>query len=161
MNLHEFLVENFAGDLEYHPRRAVLYLALGAAALNYWVFSAPDMKFTTIPLVFALGSLTLIVKGVFLFRKSSEGLALTEPEIADLSRPSSRKSLPSIANQAAQIVQDFGAGPLLLWALLHAGKDIDQSWNNPPVAPVFISGAILFFSLDGLPAASQAFRISG
>jgi len=71
MSLGEFLLENFAGDLEYHPRRAALYLGLGMTATCFWVFSSLEKRFTPIPLVFALGSLTLVVKGVFLLRKSS------------------------------------------------------------------------------------------
>ena len=125
MTIREFLLENVAGDLEYHPRRAVLYLSLGAAALCFWIFSSPEVKFTATPIVFGLGSLTLLLKGVFLLRKTSEGLGLSQQELAHLSDPSNRKRLPSIPAQAAQIVQDFGTGPLLLWPLLNAGKDID------------------------------------
>jgi hypothetical protein len=62
VRLREFLLENLAGDLEYHPRRAILYLALAV---------------------------------------------VTHAELAELSNPFQRKSLPSIPNQAAQIVQDF------------------------------------------------------
>jgi hypothetical protein len=142
--LREFFLENFAGDLEYHPRRGVLYLGLAAAALCFWIFSAPEAKFSTVPLVFVLGSLMLSLKGIFLFRKSSEGLGLTQSELDDLSHPSNRKGLPSIPNQAAQIVQDFGAGPLLLWPLLNVGKDIDHTWINPPLLAVFLTGTILF-----------------
>ena len=144
MTLRESFLENFAGDLEYHPRRAVLYLSLATAALCFWVFSAPETKFTAIPLVFALGSLSLLLKGIFLLRKSSEGLALSEQELANLSGPTNRKRLPSIATQAAQIVQDFGTGAFLLWPLLNVGKDIDNSWNNPPRFLVFLTGAVLF-----------------
>jgi hypothetical protein len=144
VTLREFLLENFAGDLEYHPRRAVLYLSLATAALCFWVFSPSETKFTAIPLVFALGSLTLLLKGIFLLRKSSEGLGLSEQELANLSGPTNRKRLPSIVTQAAQIVQDFGTGAFLLWPLLNVGKDIDNSWNNPPRFPVFLTGAILF-----------------
>jgi hypothetical protein len=102
VRLREFFLENFAGDLEYHPRRAVLYLILAVAALCSWIFSAPEVKFTAIPLVFGLGSLSLLLKGIFLLRKSSEGLGLTSSELADLSDASNRKSLPSLPNQAAQ-----------------------------------------------------------
>jgi hypothetical protein len=144
VTLREFFLENFAGDLEYHPRRAMLYLGLAVAALCFWIFSPPEAKFSTLPLVFVLGSLTLFLKGVFLLRKSSEGLGLTSSELADLSDPSNRKSLPSVPNQAAQIVQDFGTGPLLLWTLLNVGKDIDRSWTNPPRLAVFLTGAVLF-----------------
>ncbi len=145
VTLREFFLENFAGDLEYHPRRAVLYLGLAMAALCFWIFSPPENKFSTLPLVFVLGSLTLLLKGIFLLRKSSEGLALTQSEFDSLSDPSSRKSLPSIPNQAAQIVQDFGTGPLLLWPVLNFGKDIDLSWIDPPRVPIFVTGATLFF----------------
>lgn len=96
------------------------------------------------PLVFALGGLTLVLKGVFLLRKTSEGLGLSQQELAGLSDPSNRKNLPSITTQAAQIVQDFGTGAFLLWPLLDIGKDIDSSWNNPPRFRVFLSGAVLF-----------------
>jgi len=140
----EFFLENFAGDLEYHPRGAVLYLTLSVAALCFWIFSPPEAKFITLPLVFVLGSLMLMLKGIFLLRKSSEGLGLTQSELDDLSHPSNRKRLPSIPNQAAQIVQDFGAGSLLLWPLLNVGKDIDYTWINPPRLPVFLTGAVLF-----------------
>jgi len=143
VTLREFFLENFAGDLEYHPHRAVLYLGLAAAVLCFWIFSAPEVKFTTVPLVFGLGSLTLLVKGLFLLRKSSEGLALTSSDLADASDASSRKRLASLPNQAAQIVQDFGVGPLLLWPLLNAGKDIDHTWINPPLVLVFQTGAVI------------------
>ena len=144
MSLREIFLENLAGDLEYHPRRAMIYLGLAIAALCFWIFSAPEAKFSTLPLVFVLGSLTLLLKGVFLLRKSSEGLDLTQQEHDQLSDPSNRKSLPSLPNQAAQIIQDFGAGSLLLWPLLNVGQDIDHSWTNPPRVPVFLTGAILF-----------------
>ena len=104
-----------------------------------------ESKFTAVPLVFALGSLTLLLKGIFLLRGSSEGLGLSQQELDALSDSSSRKSLPSITSQAAQIVQDFGTGSFLPWPLLNMGKDIDHSWDNPPRFLVFLSGAILFF----------------
>jgi hypothetical protein len=82
VTLREIFVENFAGDLVYHPRRAVVYFALAVAAVCFWIFSPADMQFTSAPLVFLLGSLTLAVKGVFLLRKSSEGLGLSDQELA-------------------------------------------------------------------------------
>jgi len=144
VTIREFFLENFAGDLEYHPRRAILYLALGTIALCSWIFSAHETKFSVIPLVFLLGSITLLLKGAFLLRKSSEGLGLSQQEITALSESSNRKSLPSIPAQAAQIAQDFGTGAFLLWPLLNIGKDIDQSWSDPPLFRVFLSGAVLF-----------------
>jgi len=78
------------------PRRAMLYLGLAVATMCFWIFSAPEVKFTTIPLIFGLGSLTLLLKGIFLLRRSSEGLGLSSLELADLSDASNRKSLPSL-----------------------------------------------------------------
>jgi hypothetical protein len=72
----EFFFKNFAGDLEYHPRRAVLYLGLAVASLCFWIFSPREAKFSALPLVFVLGSVTPLLKGIFLLRKSSEGLGL-------------------------------------------------------------------------------------
>jgi hypothetical protein len=144
VKLREFFSEDFAGDLEYHPRRSVLYLGLASAALCFWIFSPPETKFSATPLVFGLGSLTLLLKGIFLLRRSSEGLGLTQSEFDNLSDASNRKRLPSLPSQVAHIVQDFGVGPLLLWPLLNAGKDIDHSWINPPRVPVFLTGAVLF-----------------
>jgi len=144
MSIGEFLLENFAGDLEYHPRRAALYLALGVAAACLWVFSSPKTRFTPIPLIFALGSLTLLTKGVFLLRKSSEGIGLSEQEITELSQQSNRQEFPSLPYQVAQIVEDFGAGSMLLWPLLRYGKGLDNSWDNAPTFKVFLSGTFLF-----------------
>ena len=143
MTLREFFLENLAGDLEYYPRRGMLYLGLAGAALCFWIFSPPETKFS-VTLVFGLGSLTLLLKGIFLLRKSSEGLGLTQSELDDLSDASNRKNLPSFPNQAAQIVQDSGVGPLLLWPLLSAGKDIDRNWINLPRVPIFLTVAVLF-----------------
>jgi hypothetical protein len=144
VNLREIFLENFAGDLEYHPRRAVVYLVLAVAVFCFWILSPSEAQFTTVPLVFALGSLSLLVKGIFLLRKSSEGLGLSDQELARLSGPSKRKSLPSIVEQASQVVQDFGTGSFLLWPLLNTGMDIDKSWRDPPLFRVFLTGAILF-----------------
>ncbi|HXR32775.1 MAG TPA: hypothetical protein VN830_03650 [Verrucomicrobiae bacterium] len=136
--------ENFAGDLEYHPRRASIYFLLGAASACFWYLSPAPIKFAATPLVFILGSLTLVTKGIFLLRKSSEGWGLTESEWKALSDPANRKPLPSIPVQAAQILQDFGAGPLLLWPLLNLAGDLDKSWTDPPRLKVFAVGAVIF-----------------
>jgi hypothetical protein len=141
VTIRDFFLENFAGDLEYHPRRALVYLTLGIASASFWIFSSHDDKFAAVPLVFALGSLTLAAKGVFLLRKSSEGLGLS---YQDLSNLSGSKPMPSITSQAAQVVQDFGTGALLLWPLLHIGRDLDPAWNNPPRLLILVSAAVLF-----------------
>jgi hypothetical protein len=150
VSLRDIFVENFAGDLEYHPRRAVLYFALAVAAFCFWIFSPPNMRFTPVALVFALGGLALLIKGIFLMRKSSEGLGLSDQELAELSDPDNHKRLPSIAAQASQIVQDFGTGSFLLWPLLKIGEDIDKSWSDPPLFRVFLIGGILFLVGWGL-----------
>lgn len=145
MTIRDFLLDNFAGDLEYHPRRGLVYLILALGGACSWIFSPYEKKFEALPLICALGSLTLFVKGIFLFRKSSEGLGLSDQQLADLSGPANRKTFPSFPTQAAQVVQDFGTGPFLLWPLLNMAKDIDPAWNNPPRLQLFLSGAVLFF----------------
>jgi hypothetical protein len=127
VTIREFFLENLAGDLEYHPRRAVVYLFLGIAAACTWIFWPYELRFTPVPLVFALGSLTLFVKGIFLLRKSSEGLGVSHQALSGGSAAGSRKELPAVRTQIAQVIQDFGTGPLLLWPLLNVGKDIDHS----------------------------------
>ncbi len=144
MDIREFFLENFAGDLEYHPRRAAIYLLLSVGAVGNWILSTPESKFTTVPLVFVLGSLTLLGKGIYLLRPSSEGIGLTPWELAELATSVKQKKLASVPAQAAQILQDFGTGGLLLWPLLNLGKDVDQNWSNPPRLPVFLAGAFLF-----------------
>ena len=144
VSVREFFLENFAGDLEYHPRRAIVYLALGIASASFWFFSPQDRKAMVVPSIFALGALTLFAKGIFLLRRSSEGLGLSHQEREALSAPSQRKRLPPIAAQLAQVLQDFGAGALLLWPLLRFGNDIDHSWKTPPLLPVFLCGGAIF-----------------
>ena len=144
MSWREHILENFAGDLEYHPRRGAVYLLLGTAALGFWILSPHEVQFTTTRLVFALGSLPLLTKGIFLLRKSSEGVGLTDSNMAELAESSYRKKLPSLPAQAAQVLQDFGAGAFLLWPILNMGKDFDQAWTNPPRGWVCLSGAALF-----------------
>jgi hypothetical protein len=99
MSLRESIFEEFAGDLEYNPRRAAIYFALAAAAFSFWYFTPADNKFTTTPLVFALGSLTLLLKAVFLCRKSSEGLGLTQDNVEALSSRAGGKALPRFPNK--------------------------------------------------------------
>jgi hypothetical protein len=95
VNIRESLLENFAGDLEYHPRRGLVYLILAIGAACFWIFSPYEKKFEAIPLIFALGSLTVLVKGAFLFRRSSEGLGLSNQQLVDLATPALRLFLLS------------------------------------------------------------------
>lgn len=144
VDIREFVLENFAGDLEYHPRRAAVYLVLAAGAASFWIYTPWENKFTTVPLVFALGCLTLLGKGIYLLRPSSEGIGLSHTELAELAKTARRKSLPSLPAQAAQIVQDFGSGGVFLWPFSRIGKDIDVAWGNPQELRVFAVGAVLF-----------------
>jgi hypothetical protein len=144
MSLGETVFEQFAGDLEYHPRRAFLYLVLAVVSFCFWLSSAPADGFTTRPIIFALGSLTLALKGVLLLRKWSEGLGLAQQERDALSSAARRKALPKLPEQAAQVVQDFGASSMLLWPLLNIGRDIDALWTDPPSVLVFLCGLAMF-----------------
>lgn len=141
MSFRDSILDNFAGDLEYHPRRGAFYLFLAAAAFSRFYFASDSARFTVTYFVLAFGAVTLFIKGVFLCRKSSEGLGLTE---TDLSRLSARKDLPSVPNLASQIVQDFGAGPLFLWPLLRVGKDDNVPWSVVNEFHVLLAGLVLF-----------------
>jgi hypothetical protein len=161
VGIREFFLENFAGDLEYHPCRAAIYLLLALGAANFWVLSPAESKFTAVPLVFALGGLALLGKGIYLLRPSSEGIGLSHTEVVALATSVKRKSLPSLPAQVAQIVQDFGTGGLLLWPLLGLGRDINSDWGRPPNGQVFLIGAF-FFSLGWvIRRYTQSERASG
>jgi hypothetical protein len=145
MSIREHFLENFAGDLEFNPKRAILYAALSAASFLFWYRTPAPTDFTALPLTFALGSLPLLVKAIFLLRKSSEGLALTHPQIAPTpSAQSAPKVTPSLPHQAAQLLQDFATGPLLLPLALNSAKDINPAWTNPPQLHIFLIGLALF-----------------
>jgi hypothetical protein len=73
VSLKATLLDNFAGDLEYHPRRAVVYFVLGTAAMCVWYFFPADANSSTTPVVFGSGSVTLFLKGVFLLRSPPKG----------------------------------------------------------------------------------------
>ncbi len=142
MTLRERAFEDLAADLEYHPRRAAVYLALATVALSVWICSTPEKKADALPLVCACGGLALLLKGVFLLRRSSEGLGLTQRELDQLSAPSNRKGLPPMSILLAQLMQDFGTGGLLLGPVLHAFKSINDALELPSFY-IFASGALL------------------
>jgi hypothetical protein len=144
MDLREFFLENLAADLEYHPRRGALYLGLGVACLCVWMFAPSGPGYTVVRLVFGVGSLGLLLKGAFLLRKASEGLGLSELELAQLSDPSTRKTLPPMPTVAAQIIQDFGTGVFLLGPVLHLATNVNEAWRGLPGLLVTLIGAGLF-----------------
>jgi hypothetical protein len=150
MDFRGFLFDELIGDLEYHPKRGLLYLGLGTASLCYWIFTPPDDRFSTAPLLFGLGSLALLLKGVFFLRRSSEGidtsqqgLKLSQTEAPEIYSAPPGKQLPPVPVLAAQTVQDFGAGPCLSWPLLHLADRANESWDLPAL-PVFLAGAVVF-----------------
>jgi hypothetical protein len=140
----ESILENLAGDLEYHPRRAATYLVLSAMAFVAWGFAPAAKQFTAGLLLVALGGLALLIKGVYLLRKSSEGFGLTEHDESALAEAAKKKPLPPLPAQAGQIVQDFGTGGVLLWPLLRLGPMFNHIWENPPEDRIISGGAILF-----------------
>jgi hypothetical protein len=78
----------------------------------------------------------VVVKALFLFRKSSEGLGLSQRELDQLSDPANRKVLQPMRALAGQMLQDFGMGPLVLGPMLRAFR---ESWNAP-IVTVFLIG---------------------
>jgi hypothetical protein len=153
MEFKEVVFENLIGDLDYHPKRAVLYLGLGVAALCVWIFAPSEDKFTAIPLVFGGGSATLLLKGLFLLRKTSAGLilpqkslGLSQQESVQHSSPVVRNTFPSVQVLSAQIIQDFGTGVVLLGSILHFWNNLKDSWESLPTLPIFLTGGVLFLA---------------
>lgn len=72
MTLRERVWEDLADDLEYHPRRGLLYLVLAAAAFAVWLWYPSGDRVAVVPLIAFLGGVALVVKGVCLFRRSSD-----------------------------------------------------------------------------------------
>jgi|SRR5665213_944528 len=151
MPLRSSIVDNLAGDLEYHPRRGVLYLVFSVAAFCYFYFIVSEAKFHTVRLVFLFGAIALLVKGIFLCRRSSEGLGLSETELNELS---SNKRLQSLPNIAAQLLQDFGAGPLLFSPFLRIGQD-NNALNFATEIQLFAAGVFLFAAGWGIRRATN------
>jgi hypothetical protein len=146
------IFESLTDDLAFDPKRAVVYLGFGFAALCVWVFARPEAKLTLTPLVFGTGSVGLLLKGTFLFRRTSDGLTsraalslAADEAISDSSR-SKPKAFPPIPSLLAQLIQDFGAGGLLIGSLLHIGGALDNSWKAVPSFPVFLAGAVAFLT---------------
>jgi len=94
-----------------------------------------------LPLIGLLGGLVVLIKGVFLLRRSSEGLALTQRELDDLSAPANRKVLPPAPVLFAQLIQDFGTGALVLGPFL---LSFEGSLGFAlPTLFVFLGGVVL------------------
>jgi hypothetical protein len=139
MSLRERVFEEFAGDLEYHPKRGAIYLGLGLAALCSWILAPASDKLTTVPLVFGFGSVALLLKGVYLFRKSSEGLGMSALDLAQAAVPSNPKHLLPAWPLFVQIFLDFGTGVLLLGTVMRLTKRFDWPWQFPS-AQILLAG---------------------
>ncbi len=150
MEVHEVVFEKLIGDLNYDPKRGGLYLCLGLMALGLWFFASPDARFSPVPLIVGAGGVILLLKGLYLFRKTSSGLDVSQSGLS-LSRTQSETLTknPSLSKTGgpaplfAQIVQDFGAGALLLWPVLHIAQTVNPGWKLPTV-PVGLGGIGIF-----------------
>jgi hypothetical protein len=126
---------------------------LGVTALAVWAFAPHGHKVDVVPIVFAAGGLALLLKGIFLLRKTSDGLAPSRP-LLDLGKPeipepytvSTRRTFPPVPAMVAQLTQDFGAGAFLLGPFLHAANNVTDYSNNLPSFQVFLSGEGLFLA---------------
>ena len=169
MIAREFVFENLTGDLEYHPKRALVYLALGFTGMCVWFFVPWLNKYGQAALSCAFGSAIFIPKAAFLLRKSSDGLAPNQALLGlsqtEAARPVALKVFPSIPALIAQMIQDFGTGDLLGVFVLRAFNPVDPH-RTLPIAGIAITGAALFalgwfvrhFSSPTRPPPPQAIR---
>ena len=81
------------GGLGISPSASSLVFRSRCSLFAFGFSHPPNVQFATIPLVFALGALALLIKGIVLMRKSSEALGLSDQELAELSNPANRKRL--------------------------------------------------------------------
>ena len=160
MDWRERIFDDFAGEVEYHPKRGLIYLALGTTALLVGLYY-PQNSYQTIPLIFGLGSVPLLIKTVFFFRRSSEGLGLSARELEQVSSAAKQKKLPPAITLIAQVIQDFGTGPCLIGfslyevvsrlthpdpdytALLLYGRDTEPAMWTSPLVQAAAVGVIL------------------
>ena len=147
MGWREFITDNFSGDLEYHPHRGAVYLLLGAALVTAWYFSLHIAAFAYARVVTGTGALALLIKGIFLLRRSSEGLGISEQELKALA--AKRKPLPALPEQAAQLLQDFGAGPMLLSWPLSIIFDAESKAGPTFLSSVCLRPELSYFLLAG------------
>ncbi|GAC1631978.1 MAG: hypothetical protein NVS9B14_04590 [Candidatus Acidiferrum sp.] len=144
MDWRVWLLENFAGDLEYHPKRGFVYLGLGILAILSWYFAPSDMSFATLALVFALGGVGLIGKAIFLFRKSSEALGLTIQDEVLLEESAKNKKLARFPSQVAQIGQDFGTGVIFLALFFGSNRGVVGTSAGATKLELMLIGSCVF-----------------
>ncbi len=61
-----------------------------------------------------------------------------------MARPEPAAAGNPFPERAAQFMQDFAKGPLLLWPLMNFGAATDGVGSRPRVLRVFLSGALLY-----------------
>jgi len=144
----EEILEEFAGDLEFHPRRGVIYALFGGLCLVLWYRLQVPVRFAFIPPTIGYGGLALILKSIFLFRKSSDSFGATRVDLVE--KPKARPSGPVEflgeglnAASVGQFIQDFGAGSIILWPFLALGAESTEPLSNLKVG-VFAAGAATF-----------------
>jgi hypothetical protein len=71
MSFAERVLEDISEDLEYHPRRGWLYLAVGGGAVAMWIYAVPGQRTDAVAMVCRLDGLGLVIKGLLLLRRSS------------------------------------------------------------------------------------------
>ena len=131
------LLDNLTGDLDYNPKRGALYFVVGVLTVATWAVLPAESRFTTVPLIVACGGVPLLFKAVFFLRKSSEGYSVDEGTSA------TDTALPPLSTVGAQLLQDFGAGPLVLGQVMHLANGLNQNWMLPGFS-VSLAGAVLF-----------------
>jgi hypothetical protein len=144
--MREWLLENFAGDLDHDPRRGVFYMVTGAFSIALWFALRDRSDVVLTQSVLGLGGLALLVKGIFFLRKQSAGFGTGKASLVERDPKASHSPGPhrnSLPHRLAQFVQDFAVGPLLLWPLLNIGRSPDNP-RNPHELAIFLSGALLF-----------------
>ena len=137
----EEVIEYFSEDLEFNPRRAATYLLVGSVLIAYY-FSVPhEMLYRPTFIVVLLGAAALCIKGIFLLRRSSEGLGL-DYGYEEKKKLAIKPPRP-LAEQSATMLRDFASGPLLLCWFLELGRQFRPELENPPLGTVFLVGALL------------------
>lgn len=143
----ERILEEFAGDLEFNRRRAVVYVVLAAISfLLCWRLHF-EGRYSFLREVVGLGGLAFLVKAVFLFRRSSDGFGATPSDFVSTvkgqpSQPQPRTEGLRIGD-IGQILQDFGAGSMLLWPFLALGSESTEPLFNLKLS-VIATGAAIF-----------------
>lgn len=143
MSISKFLAESWAYDFEYHPRQVALYLLFAAAGIAIWLYWPLGNRFTTRPLSCALGSAGLLINLVY-------GELLLRPGQSpqrnnELSAPSGDLERPSLPEQVALGLRDFGTGLVVLSPFLRLGRYFNPQSSSPARALFFVIGAFLIF----------------